>query len=154
VMTFGSLFAGVGGFDLGFERVGMRCLWQVEIDKFCLGVLERHWPDVRRYIDVREVGRRNLGAVDLVGGGFPCQDVSLAGKRAGLAGVKSGLWFEFHRVLEELRPRWVVAENVPGLLSSNGGRDLGIVVQGLAEIGYGVAWRVLDAQHFGVAQRR
>ena len=90
--TFGSLFAGIGGFDLGFERAGMVCRWQVEIDEFCQKVLAKHWPDVTRYGDVRECGKHNLEAVDLICGGFPCQDVSVAGKRAGLEGKRSGLW--------------------------------------------------------------
>lgn len=153
-MTSGSLFSGIGGFDLGLERSGMVCEWQVEIDQKCRDVLAYHWPDVERYEDVRDVGRRNLEPVDIITGGFPCQDVSVAGKREGLAGERSGLWFEFHRILEELTPRWVVVENVPGLLSSNGGRDFAVILQGLVEIGYGVSWRVLDAQYFGVAQRR
>lgn len=153
-LTFGSLFAGVGGFDLGFERAGMRCAWQVEIDPKCREVLARHWPDVERFEDVRECGSHNLPAVDLVCGGFPCQDISVAGRRAGLAGERSGLWFEFRRVVAELRPRWVVIENVPGLLSSNGGRDMGAVIGALAELRYGYAWTVLDSQFFGLAQRR
>ncbi len=94
------------------------------------------------------------GPIDLVYGGFPCQDVSVAGKRAGLSGKRSGLWFEFERVLRELRPRWCVIENVPGLLSSHRGRDFGLVLGGLAELGYGWAYRVLDARFFGVPQRR
>jgi len=154
MFTFGSLFAGIGGFELGFERAGMNCLWQVENDRHCNSVLECHWPDIQRYGDVHDVGRHNLGTVDLICGGFPCQDVSVAGKRKGLAGKRSGLWFEFYRVLEELTPKWVVVENVPGLLSSNGGRDFAVILQGLVEIGYGVVWRVFDAQYFGVAQRR
>jgi len=153
-LTFGSLFSGIGGFDLGLERAGLQCQWQVEIDEQCNNVLERHWPAVPQYGDVRECGRHNLTAVDLICGGFPCQDLSVAGKRAGLAGERSGLWFEFHRVVTELGPRWVVIENVPGLLSSNGGRDFAIILRGLVKCGYGVAWRVLDAQYFGVAQRR
>jgi len=153
-MTFGSLFAGIGGLDLGLERAGMLCKWQGEIDGYCLKVLEKHWPNVRRYGDVRECGRQNLEPVDLICGGFPCQDVSVAGRRKGLAGSRSGLWFEFHRVLEELRPRWVVIENVPGLLSSRQGRDFALILRGLAELGYLSAWRILDAQYFGVAQRR
>ena len=92
--------------------------------------------------------------VDLVYGGFPCQDLSVAGKRAGLGGERSGLWFEFHRVLSELRPRWAVIENVPGLLSSNQGRDFAVLLAGLDELGFDVSWAVLDAQHFGVPQRR
>ena len=152
VLTFGSLFSGIGGFDLGFENAGMKCLWQCEIDTAARSVLTRRFG-VPIYDDVRSVGT-GTPTVDLVCGGFPCQDVSVAGKRAGLAGKRSGLWFEFHRILAELRPRWVVVENVPGLLSSNGGRDFAVILRGLVELGYGVAWRILDAQYFGVAQRR
>ena len=151
---FGSLFAGIGGLDLGLERAGMACKWQVEIDSGCLEVLEKHWPTVRRYSDVRACGAHNLEPVDLVCGGFPCQDVSVAGRRKGLAGSRSGLWFEFYRILAELVPRWVVIENVPGLLSSNQGRDFALIFRGLAELRYLSAWRILDAQYFGVAQRR
>lgn len=172
-----SLFSGVGGFDLGFERAGIDTVLQVEQDRHCLAVLERHWPDVERITDVRDVGgergadhecgqpgatsdRRNAPAderwpnADLVYGGFPCQDVSVAGARAGLAGDRSGLWFEFHRIVSELRPRWVVIENVPGLLSSNGGADFAVILSGLDELGFDAAWTVLDSQHFGVPQRR
>lgn len=152
-MRFGSLFTGIGGFDLGFERAGLECAWQVEADPRCRQVLRRHWPGVPIYDDVRTVGGE-LGAVDLVCGGFPCQDVSVAGRREGLAGARSGLWWEFHRILAALAPRWVCIENVPGLLSSNEGRDLGAIIGSLAELGYVGTWRVLDSQHFGVAQRR
>lgn len=153
-MRFGSLFSGVGGFDLGFERAGMECAWQCEIDQKASAVLAAHWPAVPRHTDVREIGANNLGAVDLVCGGFPCQDLSLAGKRAGLAGERSGLWWEYRRILAELQPEWCVIENVPGLLSSNRGADLAVILQALVELGYGVAYRILDAQYFGVAQRR
>ena len=153
MFKFGSLFAGIGGFDLGLERAGMECAWQVEIDAKCNTILERHFPNAKRYKDVNYAGR-DLGPVDLVCGGFPCQDLSVAGKRKGLAGERSGLWFEFHRILAELGPPWVIIENVPGLLSSNGGRDFATILQGLVELRYGVCWRVLDAQYFGVAQRR
>jgi len=152
-MRFGSLFSGIGGFDLGFERAGMTCAWQCEIDAACRGVLGTHFG-AEIIEDVCNVRRDNVSAVDLVCGGFPCQDLSIAGKRAGLAGERSGLWFEFHRVLDDLRPQWVVIENVPGLLSSNGGRDFATILRGLVELGYGVCWRILDAQYFGVAQRR
>jgi DNA (cytosine-5)-methyltransferase 1 len=153
-MKYGSLFTGICGFDLALSRAGMECSWQVEIDKNCQQVEERHYPNVKRYEDVKAVGKHNLAAVDLICGGFPCQDLSVAGKRAGLAGERSGLWTEFHRIIAELRPQWVVIENVPGLLSSNKGRDFAVILRGLVECGYGVCWRVLDAQYFGVAQRR
>jgi len=110
-MTVGSLFAGIGGFDLGFERAGFEIRWQVEIDPFCLAVLEKHWPDVRRYEDVRTVGAE-LGYVDVICGGFPCQDLSSAGKRAGVDGDRSGLWREFIRIVGTCWPRCVVVENV------------------------------------------
>ena len=149
-----SLFSGVGGFDLGFDRAGMTCTGQVEYDEKARAVLARHWPDVKRINDVREAQGDEFGTVDLICGGFPCQDVSVAGRRAGLAGERSGLWYEFHRLIDRVRPRWVVIENVPGLLSSHGGADFAVILRGLVECGYGVAWRVLDAQYFGVPQRR
>lgn len=153
-MTVGSLFSGIGGFDLGLERAGMRVVWQVEVDPACARVLERHWPRVRRYGDIQAVDPAELETTDLVAGGFPCQDLSVAGRRAGLAGRQSSLYWEFHRIVAGLRPRWVLIENVPGLLSSNRGRDFKLILDSLVELGYGVAWRVLDAQYFGLAQRR
>ena len=116
-MTFGSLFAGIGGFDLGLERAGMECKWQGEIDDYCRRVLAKHWPDVRRYEDVRGVGQHNLRAVDLVCGGFPCQPHSVAGKRRGAEDDRN-LWPDFIRVVAELRPRYVLAENVPGIVNT------------------------------------
>ena len=151
-LTVGSLFSGVGGFDLGFERAGMAVRWQCEIDKAARGVLRRHWP-VMLYGDVHDVGKGSP-AVNVICGGFPCQDVSVAGRRAGLAGERSGLWFEFYRILGDVKPEWVVIENVPGLLSSNSGRDFAVILHGLVERGYRCAWRVLDSQYFGVPQRR
>ena len=147
-----SLFSGVGGFDIGFERAGIETVLQAEQDPWCLEVLARHWPETERVTDVRDV-RGGVG-IDLIYGGFPCQDVSVAGKRAGLGGERSGLWFEFERILSELRPRWAVIENVPGLLSSNKGRDFAVILDGLEDLGYSVGWAVLDAQNFGVPQRR
>lgn len=245
-----SLFSGVGGIDLGFERAGIHTVLQAEQDPACLQVLAKHWPDTMRVTDVSHVtfelaqqlqsdhggrdadlrrgtdhvsgeqiepgtghraysrggkqddggrdgesepqpgeraggtvlrdtgseewsrgterdslsaqerggadreGRWSPYGVDLIYGGFPCQDLSVAGKRAGLGGERSGLWFEFWRVLSELRPRWAVIENVPGLLSSNGGRDFAVILDGLGELGFDVGWAILDAQHFGVPQRR
>jgi DNA (cytosine-5)-methyltransferase 1 len=154
VIRYASLFTGIGGFDLGFNRAGMRCIAQIEIDPHCRDILARHWPKVKRYEDVKHVGKKELRSVDLICGGFPCQDLSVAGRREGLAGERSGLWFEYHRIIADVRPRWVVIENVPGLLSSNSGRDFATLLRGLVECGYGVAWRILDAQYFGLAQRR
>ena len=155
MLTFVSLFAGIGGFELGFKQAGMVCKQQVEIDNNCNQVLAYHWPDVHRLEDIKDVGGYNLKTVDLVCGGFPCQDVSVAGRREGLAGERSRLWFEFIRVVvEELRPKWVVVENVPGLLSSNGGRDFATILSGLEKSGYWWAYRILDAQYYGVPQRR
>jgi DNA (cytosine-5)-methyltransferase 1 len=151
-MTFGSLFAGIGGLDLGLERTGIACQWQVEKDAHCNTILARHWPKVERFEDVTKFGIGH--AVDLICGGFPCQDLSVAGRRAGLAGKRSSLFYEFMRIVDLYSPKWVLIENVPGLLSSNKGRDMGAVVGSLAERGYGWAYRVLDSQYFGLAQRR
>jgi DNA (cytosine-5)-methyltransferase 1 len=212
--TFGSLFSGIGGLDLGLERAGWEPKWQVEIDDYRRGILEAHWPGVPRWSDVRAFdpasrptsereGRRAVGGVehgtasdaalggaagvdsgggrglrqpglhaparsvlggepderppqpvDLICGGFPCQDLSVAGRRAGLQGSRSSLFFEFARIADALRPTWLLVENVPGLLSSHRGRDFAIVLATLADLGYGVCWRVLDSRHFGVPQRR
>jgi DNA (cytosine-5)-methyltransferase 1 len=148
-----SLFSGIGGFDLGFERAGMTVVGVCEIDKHAQKILQRHFPAAVLHTDVRKVSYER-GTIDVVCGGFPCQDISVAGKRAGLAGERSGLWFEFARIIDETQPAWVVIENVPGLFSSARGADFAEIIQWLDERGYGVAWRVLDAQGFGLAQRR
>ena len=155
-MKYVSLFTGVGGFDLGFDRAGMECVLQVEQDKYALRVLRRHWGSVPKMEDVRDVKADVAGGVDLIAGGFPCQDCSTANARSrkGLDGERSGLWYEFRRILEEARPEWCVIENVPGLLTSNGGRDFATVLQGLEELRYGTVWRTLDSRYFGVPQRR
>ena len=155
-MKFVSLFSGIGCFDLAFERAGMECVSVCEIDKNAQSVLRRHFPKAELFDDVRKIGIATHGkkSIDIICGGFPCQDLSVAGKRAGLAGERSGLWFEFARIIDELEPSWVVIENVPGLLSSDKGRDFAVIIQWLAQRGYGVVWRVFDAQYFGVPQRR
>lgn len=154
--TVASFFAGIGGFDLGFERAGIDTIWQCEIKEFCNLVLEHHWPGVPRARDIREVQPDEIPEADIWAGGFPCQDISLArmGPRSGLNGKQSGLFFEFARLLEARRPKAVVLENVAGLLSSNDGRDFALVIRTLVDLGYGVAWRVLDSRHFGVPQSR
>ena len=149
----GSLFSGIGGFDLGLERAGWQVAWQVENDKFRRKVLNRHWPDVEVRNDIR-TDTDGLRGVDLICGGFPCQDLSVAGNRQGLDGERSGLWYEYLRVVTEIRPTWVLIENVPGLISSHEGKDFEIIVSGLTAVGYGLAWCVLDSQYFGVPQRR
>jgi len=155
-----SLFAGVGGFDLALERAGVKVCASVEIDKKARGVLEHRFPNTVLFEDVRKVTGDELRATGftpergIICGGFPCQDLSVAGKRAGLAGERSGLYGEILRLVDELRPKWVVLENVPGLLSSNGGRDMGTVIGTLVERGYGIGYRVLDSQYFGIPQRR
>lgn len=160
MVTAVSLFAGVGGFDLALERSGVDVVASVEIDKNARGVLAHRFPNSRLFEDVTKVSGSDLLSAGfqprggIVTGGFPCQDLSIAGRRAGLGGERSGLFFEIVRLLDELKPDWFILENVPGLLSSNGGRDMGIVVSSLVELGYGLAWRVLDAQFFGVPQRR
>ena len=149
-LTFGSLFAGIGGLDLGLERAGMECVWQVEIDPFCRKVLAKHWPHVRRFGDVRECGRHNLETVDLVCGGFPCQDISKAAnwrkyERQGIAGKRSGLWGEFSRILYELRPRYVLVENVTDILY----RGIDTVLGDLAAFGYDAEWECVSAAAVG-----
>jgi DNA (cytosine-5)-methyltransferase 1 len=154
--TVASFFSGIGGFDIGFERADFSITMQCEIDKYCQSILKRHWPHVTFFKDIKEIQYADVPVSDVWTGGFPCQDVSLArmGPRAGLKGKRSGLFFEFSRLLGECRPRVFVIENVPGLLSSHGGRDFGIVIRTLAEFGYGVGWRVLNSRYFGVAQSR
>lgn len=157
-MNVGSLFSGIGGFDLGFERAGMRVSWQVELDPYCRAVLARHFPDAARFEDVREVGARELAPVDLVCGGFPCQDLSSAGRGAGIDGARSGLWSEFARIVRELRPRYVVVENVPALLTGKGKRwergPIGRVLGDLAEARYDAEWACLSAGEFGAPHLR
>jgi DNA (cytosine-5)-methyltransferase 1 len=159
-VRFVSLFAGVGGFDLGLEKSGHTCVGQVEIDKNARAILERHWPNVPKHDDVQTAidwANENglTGTVDLVVGGFPCQDLSVAGKRAGLAGKRSGLFFDALAFAQSVKAKTIILENVPGLLSSNQGRDFGQLLTELANAGYSnIEWRVLNSQFFGVAQRR
>jgi DNA (cytosine-5)-methyltransferase 1 len=152
VLTVGSLFSGIGGLELGLEWAGLGpVLWQVESDQFCRQVLAKHWPEVTRHDDVRTVGAGNLEPVDLICGGFPCQDLSCAGKQLGFAGARSGLWSEFARIVRELRPAFVVVENVPGLLAR--GR-LGVVLGDLAACGYDATWDCIPAAAVGAPHRR
>jgi DNA (cytosine-5)-methyltransferase 1 len=146
-LRFGSLFAGIGGFDLGFERAGMTCAWQVEIDDYANRVLEKHWPDVRRWRDVRTFPPEPTDEwkVDVICGGFPCQDISGAGKREGINGQRSGLWSELLRTVCVLRPRIAVIENVSEIVI----RGLDTVLSDLAACGYDAEWTTLGASQFG-----
>ena len=160
MLTGVSLFAGVGGFELAMQRNGVKVVASVEIDKKCQEVLAHRFPMSKIFDDVTTVKGSDLidagftPSTGIITGGFPCQDLSVAGKRAGLAGARSGLFWEIARLVEETQTEYAILENVPGLLSSNGGKDFGIVLGTMADLGYSVAWRVLDAQYFGVPQRR
>lgn len=160
VPTVGELFAGIGGFGLGFRRAGFDHAFLVEWDGKCQEVLARRFPGVPLFADVRDVGAHNLPPCDVLTFGSPCQDLSVAGRRAGFDGERSGLFFEAVRIIRELRerdgrPTITVWENVPGAFTSNRGRDFAAALDHLADVGaMDLAWRVLDAQHFGLAQRR
>ncbi len=151
-LTVGSTFTGVGGADLGFEQAGFTISWQCELDAWKRSVLAAHWPDVQIFDDITTM--LDPPPVDILIGGFPCQDLSVAGQRKGFTGERSVLAFEFLRLAESIRPRWLVLENVPGLLSSSQGADFARLIDEVVACGYGVAWRILDARYFGVPQRR
>ncbi len=175
-MTYGSLFSGAGGFDLGFEAAGMDCRWLSEIEPKCQDLLSKRWPSAKLYGDITKIRAGDLKRVDVVVGGSPCQDLSVAGKRKGMAGGRSGLFHEMVRICKRVRPRFVVWENVDGAFSSNDGRDFAAVLRAFTGVqvevpvdGWGragfiktpfpawrwnCAWRVFDAQYFGVPQRR
>jgi len=160
MLTAVSLFAGVGGFDLAFKRAGIKVTAAVEIDKKCRDVLALQFPETKLFDDVKEVTGEQLKSAGfipergIIAGGFPCQDLSIAGLRKGLGGERSGLFHEIIRLTDELKPQFLILENVAGLLSSKQGKDMGIVITALVERGYGVCWRMLDSQNFGVPQRR
>lgn len=149
MLTHGSLFAGIGGFDLGFERAGIKTVWQVEIDEYCRRVLARHFPDAVRFSDIRDCGANNLERVDIISGGFPCQPNSLSGKRLGAADER-WLWPEYLRILCELRPRIAVLENPTGLLSL----EMGAVLRDLAASGFDAEWDCFPATAFGAYHER
>jgi DNA (cytosine-5)-methyltransferase 1 len=155
-----SLFAGVGGFDLALERNEIKVVASVEIDQKASAILVKHFPHSKLFGDIQEVTGEELIAAGfnpvggIITGGFPCQDLSVAGKRAGLTGKRSGLFWQICRLLDETKAENFILENVPGLLSSNDGRDMAIVIKALVELGYRISWRILDAQYFGIPQRR
>ncbi|MCA0354728.1 MAG: DNA (cytosine-5-)-methyltransferase [Chloroflexi bacterium] len=153
MLRFISLFAGIGGFDLALETMGMQCVAQVEIDPYATSILEAHWPNVPKYRDIRSVGRHNLPSCEVLAGGFPCQPHSLAGsRRAG--DDERDLWGEFARLIREIRPRYVLAENVGGIRSSDGGRFFAAILRDLAQAGYDAEWQTLSAAAVGAFHKR
>ena len=150
-LRIGSLFSGIGGLELGLERAGVgTTAWQVEQDPYCRAVLAKHWPAAVRHDDVRTVGASTLSPVDVICGGFPCQDISVAGRGAGLDGARSGLWFEYLRIVQELRPHLVIIENVAALRT----RGLDTVLAGLHDAGYRTEWALAAAADVGAPHRR
>ena len=155
--SINSFFAGIGGFDIGFERCGFKTSFLCEINPFCLNVLEKHWPEVPKYNDITTLAASQIPDAEVWCGGFPCQDISVArgaSKRMGLGGSRSGLFYDYAALIEEKKPEVVIIENVEGLFNSNGGRDFGVILQKLNELGYAVAWRLLNSRYFGVPQSR
>ncbi|NBV32584.1 MAG: DNA (cytosine-5-)-methyltransferase [Proteobacteria bacterium] len=153
-MRHASFFSGVGGLDLGFERAGIKTVSVCEIDPYASSVLAERFPEAPNLGSITEINADDIPEADIWSGGFPCQDLSVAGKRAGFAGKRSSLAFTFLDLVERRRPRWIVLENVPGLFSSNHGADFARLLHEMEQLGYSVAWRTLDARYFGVPQRR
>lgn len=157
-MNYLSLFSGIGGMDLGLDRAGMRCVGQVEIDPYRRQLLSERWPDVPKFDDVRTFTKDCVNErIDLIAGGFPCQDISLSGKRAGMAGERSGLWSEFLRIICGVRPQFILVENVTALLvPEDDGKPapIGRVLGELAKIGFDAEWECLPASAFGAYHER
>lgn len=162
MIRIGSLFSGIGGLELALELAldglgyAHRVAWQCDINEYARHVLARHWPAARRYDDVRKIGAATAEPVHIVCGGFPCQDLSLCGKRAGLAGERSGLWYEFARIIGELRPTFALLENVAAICSSIRGAEapLAAVLASLVELGYDAEWSVFNASDVGAPHKR
>ena len=145
------LFSGIGGFSLGLERAGMETIAFCEIDTHCRKVLKKHWPNIPIFDDVTKLSSKDIpNKVDLICGGFPCQDISIAGQKRGLEGKRSGLWFEYRRLIDEIRPRYVIIENVANL------RNIGLtrVLKDLREIGYDAEWHIISACSVGLLHQR
>jgi DNA (cytosine-5)-methyltransferase 1 len=147
------IFSGIGGFSIGLEKAGMQTVAFCEKDSFCQKILKTHWPDVPVFSDISKVCKddlKTLGPIDIIAGGFPCQDISCAGKQVGINGSRSGLWKEFKRLINELKPRYAIIENVANLRS----KGLVTVLQDLWEIGYNAEWHCIPASAFGAPHRR
>jgi len=153
-MIYGSVCSGIEAASVAWHPLGWRASFLSEIDAFPRAVLKHHYQDVPLHGDFTTIRQGDYEPIDVLVGGTPCQSFSVAGLRGGLADERGNLALEYIRLAQRLRPRWLVWENVPGVLSSGAGRDFGSFLGGLVECGYGFAYRVLDAQYFGLAQRR
>lgn len=152
-----SFFAGIGGFDIAFERNGFETAFLCEINPFCQSILNAHWPDVTKGGDINAIELTDIPRVDVWCGGFPCQDISVArgsSQRLGLSGTRSGLFYRFAELIDQAKPKVVIIENVEGLFTSNGGRDFGVILQTMTSMGYAVGWRLFNSRYFGVPQSR
>ena len=152
-----SFFAGIGGFDIGFENSGFKTVFLCEINQFCNEVLRTHWPTVPMFGDIGKLDAAQIPQAEVWCGGFPCQDISVARgalERKGLGGLRSGLFYQYANLIEIKRPPVVVIENVEGLFNSNNGRDFGVILQRLTRLGYAVSWRLFNSRYFGVPQSR
>lgn len=157
IFSLNSFFAGIGGFDIAFERNGFKTQYLCEINSFCNEVLKTHWPKVAMATDICDIDPLSIPDADVWCGGFPCQDISVArgaAKRLGLDGTRSGLFFQYANLIKKKQPKVVIIENVEGLFNSNGGRDFGVIIQKMTSLGYAVAWRLLNSRYFGVPQSR
>ncbi|MGO9113032.1 MAG: DNA cytosine methyltransferase [Thermoguttaceae bacterium] len=154
-MRFASFFAGIGGFDLGFQRAGMIPAFHCEIDPFCQRILKRHWPEVPLHDDITTLKPRDIPEAELWAGGWPCQDVSHGNaQRKGIHGARSGLFFSFAELARKVRPGWIVMENVSGLLSSDDGAAFESVTEQLEEIGYMGVWFTCNTLSAGLPHNR
>ena len=157
-LTHFSLFSGIGGLDLAAEMAGFKTLGQCELDDYAIKILEKHWPNVPKWRDIRnvtglQVARKISEEITVLSGGFPCQPHSVAGKRLASSDERD-LWGEFARIIREIKPKWIVAENLPGLLSSEHGRFFGRVLRDLAPMGYNAGWGVFSAFQAGMEHER
>lgn len=149
-MNVGSLFSGIGGIELGLERAGFETAWFVECELHAQAILRKHWPNAIIYDDVTKLDFKDVPKVDVLTGGFPCQDISNAGKRAGIEGSRSGLWKYYLKAISEIRPRYALIENVAALTR----RGLDVVLCDLAQIGYDAEWHCISASSVGAPHRR
>lgn len=158
-MKHASLFSGIGGFDLASEWLGWENIFHCEIDPFCQKVLKYHFPNSICYEDIKKTDfTKHRGTIDVLSGGFPCQDASIAkqngNKQKGLEGDRTGLWKEMFRAIEEIKPKYIVAENVENILRTNNGRDFRTILSNLASLGYNAEWRVTRSSEVGACHNR